>query len=101
MVSNGVINLCPDKATVLAEAFRVLKPGGRSRSPTSSWRQLPECAKQDIALWIAELPVLSWKESCTFSKTQDSQRSVLFPPLRHVFRRAFRLQRRVLRDAGR
>ncbi len=29
IISNSVINLCPDKATVLAEAFRVLKPGGR------------------------------------------------------------------------
>ena len=29
VISNGVVNLCPDKAAVLAEAFRVLKPGGR------------------------------------------------------------------------
>lgn len=28
MISNGVFNLCPDKPQVLAEAFRVLKPGG-------------------------------------------------------------------------
>jgi ubiquinone/menaquinone biosynthesis C-methylase UbiE len=28
-VSNGVFNLCPDKPRVLAEAFRVLRPGGR------------------------------------------------------------------------
>jgi arsenite methyltransferase len=36
VISNGVINLCPDKATVLAEAFRVLKPGGGCKSPTLS-----------------------------------------------------------------
>jgi ubiquinone/menaquinone biosynthesis C-methylase UbiE len=29
VVSNGVLNLCPDKPRVLAEAFRVLRPGGR------------------------------------------------------------------------
>lgn len=29
VISNGVFNLCPDKPGVLAEVFRVLKPGGR------------------------------------------------------------------------
>jgi ubiquinone/menaquinone biosynthesis C-methylase UbiE len=29
VISNGVINLCPDKAAVFAEASRVLRPGGR------------------------------------------------------------------------
>jgi arsenite methyltransferase len=29
VISNGVINLCPDKNAVFAEAARVLKPGGR------------------------------------------------------------------------
>jgi SAM-dependent methyltransferase len=29
VISNGVFNLCPDKEGVLAEAFRVLRPGGR------------------------------------------------------------------------
>jgi arsenite methyltransferase len=28
VTSNGVFNLCPDKPGVLAEAFRVLRPGG-------------------------------------------------------------------------
>ena len=29
VICNGVFNLCPDKQGVLAEAFRVLRPGGR------------------------------------------------------------------------
>jgi SAM-dependent methyltransferase len=29
VISNGVLNLCPDKPKVLAQAFRVLRPGGR------------------------------------------------------------------------
>jgi arsenite methyltransferase len=29
VISNGVINLCPDKAEVFGEAARVLRPGGR------------------------------------------------------------------------
>jgi ubiquinone/menaquinone biosynthesis C-methylase UbiE len=29
VISNGVFNLCPDKPAVLAEAFRVLRFGGR------------------------------------------------------------------------
>ena len=29
VISNGVLNLCPDKPRVLAEVFRVLKPGSR------------------------------------------------------------------------
>ena len=29
IISNGVLNLCPEKEKVLTEAYRVLKPGGR------------------------------------------------------------------------
>ena len=52
VISNGVINLCPDKAAVLAEAFRVLKPGGRLQiADIVVAKAVPEDAKQDIALW--------------------------------------------------
>ena len=52
VISNGVINLCPDKATVLAEAFRVLKPGGRLQiADIIVAKAVPESAKQDIGLW--------------------------------------------------
>jgi len=29
VITNGVLNLCPDKPTVLAELHRALRPGGR------------------------------------------------------------------------
>jgi SAM-dependent methyltransferase len=52
VISNGVINLCPDKAAVLAEAYRVLKPGGRLQiADIVVSRAVPDDAKQDIALW--------------------------------------------------
>lgn len=52
VISNGVVNLCPDKAAVLAEAFRVLKPGGRMQlSDIVVATAVPEDGKADIALW--------------------------------------------------
>ena len=52
VISNGVINLCPDKAAVLAEAFRVLKQGGRMQiSDIVVAHAVPDEAKTDIALW--------------------------------------------------
>ena len=52
VISNGVINLCPDKEAVLAEAYRVLKPGGRLQiADIIVARAVPDDAKEDIALW--------------------------------------------------
>ena len=52
VISNGVINLCPDKAAVLAQAHRALKPGGRLQvADIVVARPVPEGAKADIALW--------------------------------------------------
>jgi arsenite methyltransferase len=52
VISNGVINLCPDKAAVLAEAYRVLKPGGRLQiADIVVATAVPEDGKADIALW--------------------------------------------------
>ena len=52
VISNGVINLCPDKTAVLAEAYRILKPGGRLQiADIIVGKAVPDGAKQDIALW--------------------------------------------------
>src|SRR2546430_7746721 len=43
VISNGVVNLCPDKARVFAEAARVLAPGGRlAVAHIVATRPLPE-----------------------------------------------------------
>jgi arsenite methyltransferase len=52
IISNCVINLSGDKRTVLAEAFRVLRPGGRFAVSDVIIREgLPEPVKQSMALW--------------------------------------------------
>jgi len=54
VVSNGVINLSPDKAEVFEEAHRVLAPGGRlAVSDIISEEVMPESIKNDEDLWAA------------------------------------------------
>jgi arsenite methyltransferase len=52
IISNCVINLSADKKKVLAEAFRVLRPGGRFAVSDIVLRgELPEEAQRSLALW--------------------------------------------------
>ncbi|MEM8923282.1 MAG: methyltransferase domain-containing protein [Actinomycetota bacterium] len=52
VISNGVINLCPDKEAVLAEAFRVLRPGGHLQfADIANGNPVPEEARRHIDLW--------------------------------------------------
>ena len=54
VISNGVINLCPDKARVFAEAARVLAPGGRlAIADIIATRPLPETVTRNADLWSA------------------------------------------------
>ena len=52
VISNGVINLCPDKLAVYKEINRVLKPGGRLQiADVVVQKPLPDDAVSDIDLW--------------------------------------------------
>jgi arsenite methyltransferase len=54
VISNGVINLAPDKTLVFAEAARVLRPGGRlAIADIVTSVQLPVGVTCDAALWAA------------------------------------------------
>ena len=52
IISNCVINLAPDKSRVFAEAFRVLKPGGKlAVSDIVTDGPLPDPIKKSLSAW--------------------------------------------------
>jgi len=52
VISNGALNLCPDKLQVLHEMHRVLRPGGRLQiGDILVQKAVPDSAKRDIDLW--------------------------------------------------
>jgi SAM-dependent methyltransferase len=52
IISNGVLNLMPDKQAALKEMARVLKPGGRIQiGDILVQKEVPEDARQKIDLW--------------------------------------------------
>jgi arsenite methyltransferase len=52
IISNCVINLSPDKARVIQEAYRVLKPGGRlAISDIVADGPLPQAIQDNMAAW--------------------------------------------------
>lgn len=52
IISNGVLNLVPDKEAALLEMYRVLKPGGRIQiADIALQKPVPDGAKSDVTLW--------------------------------------------------
>jgi len=52
VISNGVLNLMPDKSAALREMARVLKPTGRLQiGDILVQKAVPETARQKIDLW--------------------------------------------------
>jgi ubiquinone/menaquinone biosynthesis C-methylase UbiE len=52
VISNGVLNLMPDKSAALREMARVLKPAGRLQiGDILVQKPVPESAKRKIDLW--------------------------------------------------
>jgi arsenite methyltransferase len=52
VISNGVLNLIPDKLAGLKEMARVVKPGGRLQiGDILVQKEVPDSAKSDIDLW--------------------------------------------------
>ena len=52
VISNGVLNLVPNKDLALAEMFRVLRPGGRLQlADIVLDRPVPGASKSDVSLW--------------------------------------------------
>jgi SAM-dependent methyltransferase len=52
VISNGVLNLVPDKVSALGEMHRVLRPGGRLQvADITLSRPVSEISKLDVSLW--------------------------------------------------
>jgi arsenite methyltransferase len=52
VISNGVLNLVPDKAAALTEMHRVLRPGGRLQlADIVLERSVSDDSRQDVSLW--------------------------------------------------
>lgn len=99
IISNCVINLAADKDRVLAEAFRVLKPGGRFAVSDIVVRggDVPPVLRRSMELWVGCVAGALEDESYRRKLTRAGFEEVDIEPTR-IYRRAD--AQRFLDDAG-
>src|SRR5580698_8608727 len=83
VISNCVINLSADKDRVLAEAFRVLKPGGRfAVSDVVVRGEVPEAVRKSMLLWVGCIAGALEEKDYTARLAKASFRDVSIEPTR-------------------
>jgi arsenite methyltransferase len=83
VISNCVINLSADKDRVLAEAFRVLKPGGRfAVSDVVVRGDVPEAVRKSMLLWVGCIAGALEEKDYTARLSRASFRDVSIEPTR-------------------
>jgi SAM-dependent methyltransferase len=99
IISNCVINLSSDKDRVIAEAFRVLKPGGRFAVSDVVVRgdDIPEAVRRSMELWVGCVSGALEESSYRDKLTRAGFRNVGLEPTR-VYRAAD--AKRFLDEAG-
>ena len=86
VISNGVINLCPDKQAVFAEIHRVLRPGGVLQfADIANGRPVPIEAMHDVDLWTGCIAA-----GCPFGLARDARRLRVRPRHHRTARRHLR-----------
>ncbi|MEX1127247.1 MAG: arsenite methyltransferase [Vicinamibacterales bacterium] len=98
IISNCVINLSADKARVLREAFRVLKPGGRfAVSDVVVRGEVPEAVRKSMELWVGCVAGALHEDDYRAYLTEAGFESVDVEPWR-VYE--FEDAKQILTDAG-
>ncbi len=98
IISNCVVNLAADKRRVLAEAFRVLKPGGRLAISDIVVRgEIPDAVRESMQLWVGCIAgALSEDEFATILAESGFAEASIEPTRMYEFEDA----RAFLQDSG-